>query len=177
MRRVLCLSLCLLSPLAAADHWIRYASGPFEVLTDAGERAGQDTMVRFEEFRWALGEMVGEQNLITPEPIRILLFKNPQGWSTANPVVEGRVGYSVVLGEKTPVPPAVYGELTRILLDANTNRMPAAFEHGLVEFFSTLQSSGVHITGGTPPPGSGLGPHPSSCNRPGILRQDTGPFV
>jgi len=154
MRRWVILSLsCFLPSLAmAADHWARYTSEPFEVLTDAGERAGQETMVRFEEFRHALGIVVGADDLTTPLPVRILVFRNSQGWTSPAPLTEGRDRYAIVLSEKSPVPPAVYGELTRLLLDANTNRMPAAFEHGLIEFFSTLQVTGIHITVGAPPP-------------------------
>jgi len=45
MRRlsILCLFPCL---LAADDHWVKFTSGPFEVLTDAGARAGRETVVR-----------------------------------------------------------------------------------------------------------------------------------
>jgi len=45
MRRlsILCLFPCL---LAADDHWVKFTSGPFEVLTDAGARAGRETLVR-----------------------------------------------------------------------------------------------------------------------------------
>src|ERR1017187_9935990 len=153
MRRWFVISfLCLLPSLAMADRWVHYTSGPFEVLTDAGERTGQETMVRFEEFRHALGTIVGEEDLATPQPVRILVFKNAQGWSSPAPLTQCRDRYAIVLSEKSPVPPAVYGELTRLLLDANTNRMPAAFEHGLIAFFSTFQISGIHITVGAPPP-------------------------
>jgi hypothetical protein len=153
MRRCFIISfLCLLPSFAMTDRWVRYSSGPFEVLTDAGERAGQETMVRFEEFRHSLGVIVGEEDLATPQPVRILVFKNAQGWTSPAPLTQCRDRYAIVLSEKSPVPPAVYGELTRLLLDANTNRMPAAFEHGLIEFFSTFQIGGIHITVGAPPP-------------------------
>jgi tetratricopeptide (TPR) repeat protein len=149
MRRALL--LCLLPSLLAADRWVRYSSGPFEVLTDAGEKAGQETMVRFQEFRHALGLVVGEDDLETPQPVRIILFKNAKGWTTAAPLSLGRDRYTIVLADKSPVPPAVFGELTHLLLNSNTNRMSAAFEHGLAEFFSTFQVSGIHITVGVPP--------------------------
>jgi hypothetical protein len=153
MRRSLLLGwLCLAPSLLAADHWVRYSSGPFEVLTDAGEKTGQETMVCFEEFRHALGEIVGEQDLETPQPVRILVFKNAKGWTAPAPLTLGRDRYAIVLAEKNAVPPAVFSELTRLLLNSNTNRMPAAFEHGLVEFFSTFDVSGIHITVGAPPP-------------------------
>jgi tetratricopeptide (TPR) repeat protein len=153
MRHALLLAWICVSPtLLVADRWVRYTSGPFEVLTDAGEKAGQETMVRFEEFRHALGTIVGEQDLETPQPIRILIFKNPKGWTSPAPVTMGRDRYAIVLADKAPIDSAIYTELTRLLLDANTNRMPAAFEHGLLEFFSTFDVRGIHIVIGTPPP-------------------------
>ena len=152
MRRALLLSLLLSPALAAADHWVRYSSGPFQVLTDAGEKSGQETMVRFEEFRHALGTIVGEDDLETPQPIRILVFKNSKGWTSPAPLTMGRDRYAVVLADKAPIEPAVFTELTRLLLDSNTNRMPPAFEHGLVEFFSTFEvHGGIHIVIGAPP--------------------------
>jgi hypothetical protein len=151
MRR---LSILCLFPflLAADDHWLRFTSGPFEVLTDAGARAGRETMVRFEEFRHALGQIVGEQDLQTPVPVRILVFRNAKGWASPAPLAEGRDCYAIVLAEKSAVPPAVYSELTRLFLKSNTARMPPAFEHGLAEFFATFEVSGIHITVGAPPP-------------------------
>jgi hypothetical protein len=157
MRRlfILCLFPCL---LAAEDHWVKFASGPFEVLTDAGARAGRETIVRFEEFRHALGEMVGEPDLQTPVPVRILVFRNAKGWASPAPLAEGRDCYAIVLAEKGAVPPAVYGELTRLFLKSNTAQMPPAFEHGLAEFFTTFEVSGIHITVGAPPGPGGTPP-------------------
>jgi hypothetical protein len=148
------LVFALLSSVAAADdHWVRFTSGPFEVLTDAGAHAGRETLVRFEEFRNAVGQIVGEQDLQTPQTIRILVFRNPRGWTLPTPVAQGRDRYNIVLAEKGGTPPAVWSELTRLLLHSNTARMPAAFEHGLVEFFSTIRVDGIRITAGAPPGG------------------------
>jgi len=150
MRRLPLLFLlpCL---LAAEEHWIKFTSGPFEVLTDAGQR-GRETMIRFEEFRHALGEVVGDTNLQTPQPVRILLFKNERGWTTSDSIIQGRGCYAIVLEEKAPVSLAVWSELTRLFLSANTAQMPPAFEHGLIEFFSTFNVKGIQISVGAPPP-------------------------
>ena len=151
MRRLLIVGLlpCL---LAAEDHWVKFTSGPFEILTDVGTRAGRETMVRFQEFRHALGQLVGEPDLQTPEPVRILVFKNAKGWtSPAAPLTEGRDRFAIVLQEKSAVSPGVYSELTRLFLKSNTAQMPPAFEHGLVEFLSTFEVNGIHITVGAPP--------------------------
>ena len=56
------------------------------MFTDAGERAGRETMVRFQQFRHALGQIVGEADLQTPQPVRILVFKNAKGWTGATRV-------------------------------------------------------------------------------------------
>jgi hypothetical protein len=151
MRRVLFLGLlpCL---LAADDLWVKFISGPFEVWTDGAPKAAREDLVRLEEFRNALGQVVGEQDLQTPQPVRVLVFKNNKGWTTSVPVAQGRDTYAIVLDEKAIPGPAILTELTRLFLDSNTNRMPAAFEHGLIEFFSTLQVTGIRITAGTPPP-------------------------
>jgi len=151
MRRAAIIALlpCL---LVAEDHWVKFVSGPFEVWTDAGGRAAREDLVRLEEFRHALGQIVGEQDLQTPEPVRILVFKNDKGWISTEPLVHGRAGYAVVLDEKTPPGVRLLEELTRLFLDTNTGRMPASFEHGLIEFFSTLEVTGIHITAGAPPP-------------------------
>ena len=151
MHRVLFLGLlpCL---LAADDHWVKFVAGAFEVWTDGATRAAREDLVRFEEFRNALGLVVGEQDLQMPQPVRVLVFKNDKGWTTSVPVAQGRDAYAIVLDEKTIPGPAIFTELTRLFLDANTSRMPAAFEHGLIEFFSTLQVTGIRITAGSPPP-------------------------
>jgi hypothetical protein len=151
---VLLLSLLILPALLPAEgRWLKFNSGPYQVFTDAGARAGRETLVRFEEFRHALGEVVGEQDLQTQQPIRIFVFKNAHGWSAPGPIAQGRDSYNIVLEEKDDISPVLYTELTRLFLNANTNRMPPAFEHGLIEFFSTFQSQGVKITVGTPPAG------------------------
>jgi hypothetical protein len=138
--------------LSAADHFVKFTAGPYEVLTDAGPHAGRAALVKFEEFRHAIGEVIGEPNLQTPEPVRILVLKNAQKWGSPEPLREGRDRYNIVLDEKTDVSPAVYTALTRLLLQTNSAQMPPSFEHGLIEFFSTYQVNGIHITVGAPPP-------------------------
>jgi hypothetical protein len=144
--------LFLFPGVLAADTWLRFASGPFEVLTDAGARAGRDALARFEEFRYALGQVVGEDDLTAPLPVRILVFKNLKGWTSPAPLNEGRACYAIATTEKAGAPPDAYRALTRLFLDTNTARMPAAFERGMAEFFSTFEVNGIHITAGAPPP-------------------------
>ena len=151
MRRLLLLAL-VPALLAADDHWVKFVSGPFELFTDAGGHPGRDTLLRLEQFRYALGKLVGESDLQSPLPVRVFVLKNAKTWTAATPVSEGRATYNIVLDEKTPPGPAIYTELTKLFLAANTGRMPAGFEHGLIAFFSTIQVTGIRITAGAPPP-------------------------
>ena len=144
--------LCCVLPLAATadEHWIRFTAGPFEVFSSAGSKDGRDTLVRFEEFRHALGYVLGNDNLETPLPVRILLFKSGAP-RTPEPVVQGRGAYGIALTAGTPVSPDVFVRLTELFLDNNVARMPERLERGLVDFFSTIEVSGIRITVGKPP--------------------------
>jgi hypothetical protein len=154
MRRLLLLGL--VPWLLAADTWVRYTSGPFEVLTDANPRAARDKLVEFEEFRHALGKILGIADMQMPQPVRILVFKSAKGWTSPGPLTEGRDRYAIVLEEKTVLSPEVFDALTRLFLRFNTSQMPVQFEHGLEEFFSTFSVKGIHITVGAPPPSPDL---------------------
>jgi tetratricopeptide (TPR) repeat protein len=154
MRRLILLGL--LPWLLPADTWVKYTSGPFELLTDANPRVARDKLVEFEEFRHALGKVLGSDDLQTQQPVRILVFKNAKGWTSPGPLTEGRDRYAIVLEEKGVVSPDVFRELTRLFLNANTSQMPLRFEHGLEEFFSTFSVKDIHITVGAPPPSPDL---------------------
>ena len=153
MRRLLWIAL-LPGLLTAEDHWVKFSSGPFQVWTNGSTRAAREDLVRLEEFRNALGGILGEPDLQTPMPVRMLVFRNIGEWKTAAPITEGRDAYAIVLDEKTVPGPDIYGALTPLFLNTNTARLPAAFEHGLIEFFSTLEVNGIRITAGTPPQGA-----------------------
>lgn len=150
MRRLLLLGL-LPALLAAADHWVKFAAGPFEVYTDADPQAGRETLRGIEEFRHAVAETVGIQDPGTPAPVRILVFKSLKGRSVPAPMAEGRGCYSIALAEKERVPAEAYAALTRMFLDVNTSRMPVAIERGLVEFFSRFDEAGAHWMAAPPP--------------------------
>jgi len=144
--------LCAFLPLSAlaGERWIRFTSGPTEIFSSAGTKDGRETLVKFEEFRHALGQVLGNNDLQLPLPIRVLLFKTgaPQ---TPEPVVRGRDQYDVVLTAGQPIPNEVFARLTQLFLDTNTARMPERLERGLVALFSTIQVNGIRITLGEPP--------------------------
>ena len=149
--------LCGLAPLtvSASEHWIRFTSGPVEVFSSAGSKDGREALVKFEEFRHALGYVLGYDDLQMPLPVRVLLFRSGAP-RTPEPVTRGRAQYNIVLTAGQIIPNATFARLTQLFLDANTARMPAHIERGLIELFSTIQVSGIRITLGEPPQHPGL---------------------
>jgi tetratricopeptide (TPR) repeat protein len=147
--------LCLPLACFADDHWISFQSGPFEVFTDAGPKAGRETLVRFEELRYALAQIVGDDNLTTPRPLRIFVFKNTReasAYPSTAPVLTARDRFAILLTAGAPVPPSVNRETTRLLLETNIARMPASIERGLLAVFSTIEVNGIRPTVGKPVP-------------------------
>src|SRR5580704_329202 len=149
MRRLFLLCALPMAALAS-EHWIRFTSGPTEVLSSAGAKDGRETLVKFEEYRHALGLVLGENDLQMPLTVRILLFRAgaPQ---TPEPVIRGRDQYNIVLTAGQPVRSEVFARLTQLFLDTTSARMPERIERGLVSLFSTIQVSGIKITLGEPP--------------------------
>jgi len=149
------LAFAALSALAgaasAADRWFEFRSGPFEVFTNAGERAGRGVLMRVEQLRHALGQIVGENDLQTPLPVRVLVFRKQDGRAPGNAVTTGRDRFYIVQTAETPPTPALQRDLVRLLLESNTARMPATWERGVEELFSTLDVTGIKITLGKPP--------------------------
>ena len=120
----------------AESHWIQFRSGPFEVYTDAdrdirpGSCWGGST-----NFAMCSGYMLGNQDLQTRAAHPHSAFQERQGarrLSVHPAVLDGRDRWCILLAAGAPIPPEVYRECTRLLLESNTGRMPAAYEHGLI---------------------------------------------
>jgi hypothetical protein len=141
----------LLVPLAAAaaeDRWIEIRSGPFQVLSNAGDRPGRDALNLLEQVRDSVGTALGKPDLTTLWPVRVLVLKSgqPAGLTLS------RDTYTGALAASAPIPREWLRECVRILIESNARRLPAAIESGLEDFYSTAQASGTKLTLGQPPP-------------------------
>src|SRR5437868_15174744 len=119
MRRVVLLIL-LPAVLCAQSHWIRLRTGPFELYTNAASKHGRVTLGWFYQFRYVLGYMVGNQDLKTARPVRILLFKNANersAYPTVPAIIDGRDRWSVLLSDGAPIPHEVFRECARLFLE------------------------------------------------------------
>ncbi len=134
-------------PLHADDHWIRIQSGPFEAVSNDGDRPAREAMVEAEQFRWTFGQLLGVSDPKTVWPVRIVIVKKSQA-TVPNALAMGRDSW-ISTAVDTPEWRKAF---TRVLLDDNTGRIPAGIEKGLIVLLSTLEIKSTRIKLGIPPP-------------------------
>ena len=148
----------LFAPLAAAEpHWIRAKLGAFESVSDDGRRPATQALSQFAQFSYALGTVLGQPDLKLDPPLRIVVFKTEKDLAAHCPEQTLRNGRDRLMAcavAEGQLPQPLLRALTQKLLETNFPAMPAGIGTGLETFFSTVQSSAVHVTWGTPPPAS-----------------------
>jgi tetratricopeptide (TPR) repeat protein len=146
------LSLIFLAlPLAAAD-WIRLRTPEIELLTDAGERAGRDTLARMNQVRGFFSD-----NAQGPLNLRIYLFSSEREFrdytdvsSTDGFYQSGPERDYIVLHSGVKPGRVVVHEYIHLLLNHGTAPLPSWFEEGMAEFYSTLEPRGSRVALGIP---------------------------
>jgi Tfp pilus assembly protein PilF len=154
--------LCALSVLAtlpvtgvsAEPRWIKARLGSFEAISDDGRRSATQALSQFEQFSFALGTVMGQPDLRLDPPLRIIVFKNAQELRAQCPpaLVTGRDRLMACTTAEGQLQPGLLRELTRTLIENNFSNMPAPIETAMETFFSTVESTAVHVTWGSPPP-------------------------
>jgi hypothetical protein len=146
-------------PASAEPHWIRAKIGSFESISDDGRKPATQALGQFEQFSNALGTLLGKPDLRLDPPLRIIVFKNEQelqaqcgGATTSGSLRTGRDRLMACTTAERQLPASLLRELTRTLLENNFPGMSGEIENGIETFFSTVQSNGVHVTWGAPPP-------------------------
>jgi tetratricopeptide (TPR) repeat protein len=151
-----CAVSCLFLAVAARaeTQWVRARLGSFETISDNGRKSAIQGLSQFEQFRYALGAVMGQTDLRLDPPLRILVFRNAQEMASSDcgGFRTGRDREMTCTTAEGQLPPQLVRALTRKLLESNFANMPAPMERALETFFSTVQSNAVHVTWGTPPP-------------------------
>jgi len=147
--RALLICGILISTIQAQDRWVHLRSDGFELFTNAGAKAGRIELVRLEQFRFALGKILGKPELTINPPAQVFLFKT--AYSAIDPIQMGREHVSLFLSPSTR--PALFqARLAKLLIESNSDRMPAELERGLIALFSTAEVTGIRLTLGKPVP-------------------------
>jgi tetratricopeptide (TPR) repeat protein len=148
------LALGAVSIMSASDsQWIEIRSPHFSVVTDAGERRGRETAMRFEQMRAVFGALMTKANVNLPIPLHIVAFRitkelgqfaplwNGKPVTLAGLFQSGEDRNFIMLDMSTENPwGVVFHEYAHQLM----NGVLAApvdpwFEEGFAEFFSSIE--------------------------------------
>ncbi len=161
-----CMVLLLAATASAAERWVEYRSGPFHVISNAGDRAAREKLNQMEQLRYVLGSElgkvgVGQIGLDTMWPIDVVLFANQKEYlahSPGKPFIDGGSATLSAWSADTALPREWLGALARLLIDDNASRMPDSIETALCTLFSTIQVNNTHVKLGAPPDAGELPP-------------------
>ena len=143
-------------PVSAApkDQWVSVQSKNFLLLGNASEKEIRRVGTRLEQFREVFAKLFPKANVNSPVPMRVIIFKNRAAYLPFMPVYQGGinevagyfqsgqdVNYITLTTELNSADPyrVIFHEYVHALLSDNTIRVPAWFNEGLAEYYSTFE--------------------------------------
>jgi tetratricopeptide (TPR) repeat protein len=138
---------------ASDSQWIEIQSPHFSVVTDAGEKRGRETAMRFEQMRAVFGTLMTKANVNLPVPLQIVAFRNSKELAQFAPLWNGKpvqlAGLFqggedrsfIMLDMSTENPwSVVFHEYAHQLMNGVlTARFDPWFEEGFAEYFSSIE--------------------------------------
>lgn len=167
-RLIFSLLLLLLSDTLAyakeSSPWLELHSTHYTVITDAGEKRGQEVALRFEQMRAVFANLLGRDRLNQPVPITILALKNDKSYYQAAPLQDGQPinapgffvpgedqDYFVLNLFEPDAWRAVAHDFAHMYLDDNYPPAQAWFDEGLAEYFSSIRIDDKTVQMGSDP--------------------------
>lgn len=145
---VFLLSLCAVS---RAQQWTEVRSPHFTLITDSGEKRGREVALRFEQLHDSFGVILQKVKVNTPIPVTIIAVRSNKELSPYAPLFHGKPIQLAGFFQQGPDRDfiivdlsseagwqVVYHEYAHLLLHANFNELPAWFDEGFAEYFSTF---------------------------------------
>jgi tetratricopeptide (TPR) repeat protein len=125
--------------------WLQLTSPNFEVLTDAGERAGRDLASQMEMIRYVF-EPVG----VSPLPVRVVLFRSESGFNPYRQASSTKGffqsgpdrNYIVLVQSDEETRRVAYHEYIHLVLNHSSGPLPKWLEEGAAEYYSTISPRG-----------------------------------
>ena len=155
----------LAAPAFGAD-WVEYRSGPFHVLSDAGDKRAREALTQLEQLRFVLGATLGgasqatlgTSELTTIWPIDLVLFAHQKDYAAhalPMPLIDGGsatlAAWSADIGKNTTLPHDLLRAVTLLLIEDNSGRLPENIETALGDLMCTMQVSlGTRVSLGAP---------------------------
>jgi len=138
---------------ASESQWIEIRSPHFSVVTDAGEKRGRETAMRFEQMRAVFGTLLTKVNVNIPIPLQIVAFRNAKEFRQFAPLWNGKAvqlaglfqggeDRSFIMLDMSVENPwtVVFHEYAHQLMNGVlTARVDPWFEEGFAEYFSSIE--------------------------------------
>ena len=161
----LLLSIASTICFAVEPEWIEVHSPHFSLATDAGEKKGRETLLRFEQMRTAFGALMTKATVNLPVPLQIVAFRSSKEMTDFVPLWKGKPTQVagmfegnddrtfIVLDLSVENPwQVVFHEYAHQLLNGNTGfQFQPWFDEGFAEFFSGIRVNGKDAVVGVPP--------------------------
>jgi tetratricopeptide (TPR) repeat protein len=151
---LLALTLSAVPMASASDsQWIEIQSPHFSVVTDAGEKRGRETAMRFEQMRAVFGALMTKANVNLPIPLQIVAFRNSKEIGQFAPLWNGKPvqlaglfqggeDRSFIMLDMSTENPwvVVFHEYAHQLMNGVlTAKVDPWFEEGFAEYFSSIE--------------------------------------
>ncbi len=149
------LAIAALASSAFAADWTEYKSGPFRVVSNAGDKVARERLNAMEQTRYVLGMLLGKTDLQTIWPVVLVLFPNQREYgphAVSEAFIDGGSANLSAWSADTPQPLDWRRGLTRQLIESNAGRMPQAIETALGDLFATISVDGTRVSLGARPP-------------------------
>jgi hypothetical protein len=135
-----------LLPALAFGGWTQFKYGPFEVVTDGGDKEARLTLNYLEQLRNAVGIAVGQQDIPSVWPIRVVVVKSKR--QTYPELKFGRDAWVAVIDQMNPITAA---SVVDVVLASWPGHVPPNIRRGLITLYSTLDVDATHVTLGEVP--------------------------
>lgn len=146
------------------DPWVEVQSPHFNLLTDAGEKPGRDLASQFEQFRSIFAQLFPDQAIKPSVPLQIIALKTSKQISQYSRLYQGKpirsTGFCLRSSDRDYIVldlgawnrwETVIHEYAHLLLGDAAHNLPAWFNEGFAELYSTIHIDNKQATLGRPP--------------------------
>ena len=135
----------LLLPALLVGAWSEVKSGPFLVISEVNDKDARLTLNYLEQLRNAVGTAVGQPDLPSVWPIRVVLLKKRQTYP------ELKFGRDAWMASIETINPKTSASVVDVLLRSWSGHVPPNIRRGLVTLYSTLDVDGTRVAVGAVP--------------------------
>jgi tetratricopeptide (TPR) repeat protein len=141
------LCLAMFSTVQAKDNWISVRSRNFLLIGNAGEKDVRKVATRLEQFRDVFTRLFSTAKFTSPVPTTVIVFKSMSSYKPFN--LGNNAGYfqkgedvnyitlTTELSAQNPYS-VIYHEYVHLLVDNTSGNVPAWFNEGLAEYYSSF---------------------------------------